>query len=86
MWKTPRLSFGANKGLQCGLSGNRVQALATCLPEHQRETTVTGNGRLLPGEIQPDLSRKIYLICRRIFSFQLVVEAYLERSRKKFVP
>ena len=67
-WKTPRLSYRAEKGLQCGLSGNRVQALATCLPEHQRETAVTGNGRLLPGEIQPDLSRKIYLFRRRRLS------------------
>ena len=29
-WKTPRLSiFGADRGLQYGLSGNRVLALAT---------------------------------------------------------
>ena len=24
LWKTPRLSFGAGRGLQYGLSGNRV--------------------------------------------------------------
>ena len=65
LWKTPRLSFRANKGLQCGLSGNRVQAAATHLREHERETAVIGNGRLLHGEIQPDLSRKIYLVCCR---------------------
>ena len=29
LWKTPRLSVGADRGLQYGLSGNRVLALAT---------------------------------------------------------
>ena len=29
LWKTPRLSVGADRGLQYGLSGNRVFALAT---------------------------------------------------------
>ena len=28
-WKTPRLSVGADRGLQYGLSGNRVFRLAT---------------------------------------------------------
>ena len=28
-WKTPRLSYGADRGLQYGLSGNRVFRLAT---------------------------------------------------------
>ena len=29
LWKTPRLSVGADRGLQYGLSGNRVLTLAT---------------------------------------------------------
>ena len=35
LWKTPRLSVGADRGLQYGLSGNRVFRLAT--PERTDE-------------------------------------------------
>ena len=38
LWKSPRLSYGADKGLQCGLSGNPVSVKATHRLRLQRET------------------------------------------------
>jgi len=41
LWKSPRLSYhGADKGLQYGLSGNRVVLLATKRLALSRETTL----------------------------------------------
>ena len=40
-WKTPRLSDGADRGLQYGLSGNRVFMLVTHKLANQTETACT---------------------------------------------
>jgi len=68
------VNHGADGGLQCGLSGNRATESGghfLMLPVWQR--SVCGfNGKpphrqrgVSAGEIRPDLSRKIYSVCRR---------------------
>ena len=43
-WKTPRLSFGADRGLQYGLSGNRVSIPATLGRGDEKETAPSATG------------------------------------------
>ncbi len=64
-WKSPRLSFRAKKGLQCGLSGSRVARLATPSCVTERETAPIGNEGCDAGKPNPYLSRKInFFGCR----------------------
>ena len=58
-------SHETEKGLQCGLSGNRVVPMATRYCGAERGTASIGNERCTVGKTNPDLSRKIYLFCRR---------------------
>ena len=60
--------YGAKKGLQCGLSGNRVARKATPRRDAERGTASIGNERCVTGKSNPYLSRKIYLFCRRRLS------------------
>ena len=61
-------SIETEKGLQCGLSGNRVVPLATRYRGAERGTASIGNERCTAGKTNPDLSRKIYLLCCRQLS------------------
>lgn len=58
----------AEKGLQCGLSGNRVVLLATRYRGAEGGTASIGNERCAAGKSNPYLSRKIYLFRRRRLS------------------
>ncbi len=55
----------AKKGLQCGLSGNRVIQMATLKRGAERGTASIGNERRAAGKTNPYLSRKIYFFCCR---------------------
>ena len=58
----------AEKGLQCGLSGDRVAWLATLCRGTEGGTASIGNERCAAGKSNPYLSRKINLFCRRRLS------------------
>ena len=58
----------AEKGLQCGLSGDRVAWLATLCRGTEGGTASIGNERCAAGKSNPYLSRKIYLFRRRRLS------------------
>ena len=66
--------FWADRGLQCGLSGNRVPGAATPRRGLQTETAVRRR-TVACGESQPDLSRKIYSVCCHFFSDECVRQA-----------
>ena len=49
LWKSSRLSFGADRGLRYGLSGNRVASMATRRLRLSRETALLATGSSLWG-------------------------------------
>ena len=53
-WKSPRLFIGeAKKGLQCGLSGNRVARMGNAAPRHRRGNRLYRQREVCCGENQP---------------------------------
>ena len=61
-WKSPRLSYHrADKGLQYGLSGNRVAFLATRRLVLSRETTPAGDGEQHLGKSYPTYAVSLIL-------------------------
>ena len=53
-WKSPRLFIGeAKKGLQCGLSGNRVARMGNAAPQHRRGNRLYRQREVCCGENQP---------------------------------
>lgn len=61
-WKSPRLSYyRADKGLQYGLSGDRVAFLATERLALSRETASAGDGEQCKGKTYPTYAVSLIL-------------------------
>ena len=72
---------GAQRGLQCGLSGSRVLRGVTAQRDAERETASIGDERCITGKTNPYLSRKINSRCCPV-QLLIIIEARESLERK----
>ena len=75
--------FGAGRGLQCGLSGNRVSRVGDGAARPSKGNHLTGNGRRAAGKANPTSSRRITLPCRRYSASNEVERNQMKKEETK---